>query len=303
MELTAASSSIPARSGGFFHVGGGLGDVARRFYLTDTYERLDSLAKPTFILCFSHNPSAMDFFRFHPNHRNLLLCDLGHVYMALLHDPSFDNRGLNQKLFSLCGFSPADQLAMRREPKPIGHFHAPDSIGNISGHVVIHPFGRGWGDWPPATCELVKTALRAVPEFVRVFVVSADYTAADGRRKVESFSCDLPNVTVLKNLSAPATFSLVASASRFIGNISALAQVAAFERIPSVILHPERCSDFKPPYNDYSRTIWNSNSITAAFDACPLPQLRENLERFLQSPEVMPVMREEFASFAPIPVF
>ena len=300
MELTAAPTAIPARNGGFFHVGAGLGDVARRFYLTDTYERLASLEEPTFILCFSHNPSAMDFFRFHPNHRNLVTCDLGHIYLSLQSDPSFDNRELNRKLFSLCGFTPEQDLSRRREPKPIGHFHAPDSLGNITGHVVLHPFGRGWGDWPPATCELVKTALRAVPASVGIFVVSADYTSPEGRRKTETFSCDLPNVTVLKNLSGPATFSLVASASRFIGTGSALAQVAAFERIPSVILHPQRCSDFKPPYNAYSRTVWDSNGISVPFDACPLPELRESLERFLRNPEAVPVMREEFASFAPI---
>ncbi len=301
MELTPAKPEPPARSGGFFHVGGGLGDVARRFYLTDTYERLASLAEPTFILSFSHNPSVMDFFRFHPNHRNLITCDLGHIYLSLQSDPFFDKRALNPTIFSLCGFTPAQELSRRREPRPIGHFHAPDSLGKISGHIVLHPFGRGWGDWPAATCELVKSALRAVPAAVRIFVVSADYTSPEGRRKTETFSCDLPNVTVLKNLSAPATFSLVATASRFIGTGSALAQVAAFERIPSVILHPQRCSDFQPPYNDYSRTVWAANGISVAFDACPPEALRENLERFLRDPERTPVMRGEFANFAPIP--
>jgi hypothetical protein len=134
-------------------------------------------------------------------------------------------------------------------------------------------------------------------------VVSADYTATDGKRKIESFPCDLPHVTLLKNLSAPATFSLVASASRFIGNMSALAQVAAFEGVPSVILHPARCTDFKPPFNGYSRTIWESNGIAVPHDGCESTVLREALERFLSEPTARPVMREEFADIARMPDF
>ncbi len=169
--------------------------------------------------------------------------------------------------------------------------------------MVIHPFGRGWGDWPDEACDLVRAALRAVPPETRIFVISADYVAADGRVKKERFPCDLPNVTVLKNLSAPAAFTLVATASRFLGNMSALAQVAAYEGVSSMVLHPGRCTDFRPPYSNYSKAIWNGNGVAIAYDAVPGAQLAETLRDFLSEPTRRPVMREEFARTAPAPVF
>ncbi|MDR3402001.1 MAG: hypothetical protein P4L99_05835 [Chthoniobacter sp.] len=266
----------------FLFVGGGLGDVARRFYLSDTYELLSTLTEPTSVICFSHNPSARDFFRFHPNHRNIVLFDLGHIYMSFLRDPLIDKRKINQMLFSLCGFADADGLARQREPKPIGLFFAPDALTGVSNHIVVHPFGRAWGNWPRETVELVKAALRTVPPAVQIYVICADYIAADGRVKREGFSSDQANVKVLRNLSAPAVFSLVATASRFIGNLSSLAQVAAFERVPSVIIHPERCSDFKVPYSDYAKTIWKANGINLSYETTESTALTETLNRFFK---------------------
>ena len=296
-----SNAATPKRP--FVFVGGGLGDVARRFYLSDTYELLGTRTEPLFVLCFSHNPAALDFFRFHPNHKHLMLMDLGHIYMSLIHDPKFDNKKINETLFAMCGFSDADLIARRRDPKPIGRFYAPDSIANSTGHVVVHPFGRGWGDWPHPVNAQIREALRIVPSDVRVFVVCADYFAADGRRKFESFQSDQPNVTVLKNLSAPAVFSLVASSSRFIGNISALAQVAAFEGIPSIVLHPGRCIDFKPPFNDYSRTIWKSGGIAINYDTVAPATLAEILRRFLKDIPNARFQRSAFDDFVITPAF
>ncbi len=286
----------------FVFVGGGLGDVARRFHLTNTYEVLAGLTEPTFVLCWCHNPAALEFFRFHPNHGNLVLVDLGHIYMDFMRGPKMDGREVNRRLFALCGLEESQQLTRTREPKPLRHFHAPDVIPS-TGHIVIHPFGRGWGDWPEATCEVVRRALRAVPAEVRVFVISADYVAADGRVKKEDFRCDLPNVTVLKNLSAPAVFTLVATAARFVGNISALAQVAAYERVPSIVLHPKRCSDFHPPYNGYSKAIWNGNGVAMAYDGADPSILRELLQEFCGDPAAHLVLRERFAAVAGPPIF
>jgi hypothetical protein len=287
----------------FVFVGGGLGDVARRFYLSDTYELLKAVTEPISVICYSHNPSALDFFRFHPNHRNLILFDVGHIYTALLRDPLVEKPKINDLLIALCGFQNADLIARRREPKPIGHFFAPDIIAGSRGHVVIHPFGRGWGDWPPGIENCVRSALTVVPASVRVFVICADYIAADGRKKLESFICDQTNVTVLRNLSAPAVFSLVATASRFIGSMSALAQVAAFEAIPSVILHPVRCSDFKSPYSDYSKCIWRSNGTAVPYDSTQPKVISEILKGFLQDTMAEIVMRRDFNDLAPIPEF
>jgi ADP-heptose:LPS heptosyltransferase len=290
----------PQTSRRYVHVGGGLGDVARRFYLTNTYTVLAEVAEPLWVLCFSHNPAALQFFRHHPNHRKLILIDLGHVYMSLLHDPKFDNRQLNPTLIQLCGLTHEEPITKPREPLPLRAFHAPDPIRCEIPYVVIHPFGRGWGDWPESTQEVVACALRLLPAGVRVYVLAADYIAADGRSKREEFHySDLPNITVLRNLSAPAAFSLVAGASRFIGTCSSLAQVAAFERIASIVLYPHRCSDFTPPYNDYSNTIWRANGVALPYDEIPVDSLRAVLGRFLETAPTLISLQAEFPSLIP----
>jgi len=296
MPSTAMSVSGDQRQ--FVFVGGGLGDVARRLYQTNTYEVLDDLTEPTFVLCWCHNPSALEFFRFHPNHHHLVLCDLGHIYMDFMRGPKMEGGEVNRRLLALCGLTENQQLTRKREPKPLGHFHAPDVIAS-KGHIVIHPFGRGWGDWPETVCEEVRAALRSVPADVRVFVISADYVATDGRVKKENFHCALPNVTVLKNLSAPAAFTLVATAARFLGNISALAQVAAFENVPSMVLYPPRCSDFVPPFNNYSRTIWNGNGIALSGETMSKTDLRAAVVRFVGQPGTTPIMRNDFRDLDP----
>jgi hypothetical protein len=251
------------------------------------------------VACFSHNPSALEFFRFHPNHRRIVLLDMGHLFMALERDRSVEPRERNRAVFKACELVESEQLTKSRPPRSIGHFHAPDNLKNTAGHIVLHPFGRGWGDWPPAACDAVRMALRAAPPSAPVFVIAADYVSTDGRTKHESFPCDLPNVTILKNLSAPAAFTLVATASRFIGTMSALSQVAAFENVPSIILHPSRCGDFKPPYTNYSRTIWQGNGIAIDHDSTAPALLVKTLEDFLRDPGVQPVMREAFAAIDP----
>lgn len=280
---------------------GGLGDVARRFYLTNTYELLAELTEPTFILAVCHNPAALDFFRFHPNHGRLVVCDVGHIYMDLMRD-RVTNAETNRRLIAMCGLLPTDDLTKTRDPKPIGKFHAPDTIAS-QGHVVIHPFARGWGNWPEAVCDVVRAALKAIPPEVQVFVLSADYVSTDGRVKRESFAFDQPNVTVLKNLSAPAAFTLVSTASRFMGTVSALAQVAAFERVPSLVLHPARCTDFIPPYNGYSKSIWNGNGLPLAYDALSSSALEDALVQFLRAPNTAMNVREAFASLGTVPAF
>jgi hypothetical protein len=283
----------------YVFVGGGLGDVARQMYLSNTYEIIASRTEPVWVVCYSHNPAALEFFRFHPNHRKIVLFDMGHLYMALLRDPSVNRKEINRTIFDACGLIASEELTKPRAPLPIGHFHAPDVLKDARGHIVLHPFARGWGDWPLATCDSVRMALQTAPSSVRIFVIAADYISTDGRTKLESFPCDLPNVTVLKNLSAPAAFTLVATASRFIGTMSALSQVAAFENVPSIILHPSRCSDFKPPFSGYAKTIWRGNGIGIDYDSIPPAVLVKTLEDFLRAPAERPVMREAFSAIDP----
>lgn len=287
----------------FVFVGGGLGDVARRLYVTNSYEVLENRQETIHVCCFSHNPAALEFFRFHPSHRHIVLYDMGHLYMNLLADKSVDRKEINRTIFQQCGLVESEQLTKNHDPKPMRHFYAPDHVKGPGGHIVLHPFARGWKDWPKNICDLVRAALRDVPPTTQVYVISADYVSTDGRTKVESFPCDLPNVRLLKNLSAPAAFTLVATASRFVGTMSALAQVAAFEQVPSMVLHPARCTDFLPPYSNYSKTIWNANGVAIPYDKIAPEPLEESLRQFLADPARPLVMREEFQTIAPFPVF
>jgi hypothetical protein len=294
INSAVAAAGAPAALKGrpFLFAGGGLGDVARRFYMTNTYEILESLDSPVSILCLSHNPSATEFFRFHRNSRNLIIVDVGHIYTTLVFDPKFDNRLINPTLIALCGFRDAEQLTKPRDPTPIGRFYAPDAIKGSSGHVVVHPFGRGWGDWPDETVSLLIQALRSVPAGVPIFVLCADYISSEGRIKSESFPLGIPNIRVLRNLSVPAAFSLVASASRFIGTCSSLAQVAAFENVPSLVLHPHRCSDFVHPYSNYGKTILQQNGAGIAYDRVSAEELKTALIAFLEKAPAPMVVRE-----------
>lgn len=264
----------------FVFCGAGLGDVARRFYMTNTYTALEEARSTLTIVCFSHNPAATQFFRFHPNHRHLVIADMGHVYLALLQDPKVPRPAINQTIFAMCGLRDAEQITVRREPAPLKRFHAPDHPETGEGYFVLHPFGRGWGDWPPETIAAVVRGLGEVLGQRPVYVVAADHVANDGRRKFEEFPV-VPGVTVLRNLSAPAAFTLVAGAAGFIGSMSALAQVASFEDVPCLVLHPARCRDFGEVLSDYGRTIWERNGASLAFDSCSSDELAGVVARFV----------------------
>lgn len=287
----------------FVFVGGGLGDVARRLYVTNTYDVLENRQETIHVCCFSHNPAALEFFRFHPSHRHIVLYDMGHLYMNLLRDKSVDRKEINRTIFAQCGLVNSEQLTKNHDPKPKRFFHAPDHLKDAKGHIVIHPFARGWKDWPENICDLVRAALNDVPSSVPVYIISADYVSTDGRTKIESFPCKLPNVRLLKNLSAPAAFTLVANASRFVGTMSALAQVAAFEQVPSMVLHPARCTDFLPPYSNYSKTIWNANGVAIPYDTIAPEPLEKSLRQFLAEPQNPFITRDQFHEVAPIPAY
>jgi hypothetical protein len=265
----------------FVFVAGGLRDVARRFYFTNTYEVLSTASEPTAVLSLARNPSALDFFRHHPNSRNLDILDLAHLNIALRRDGSVDKAKVNEMIFQRCGLDGRNQLTRARKPQPIGHFHSAEKTLAPGGHVLLHPFGRVWGDWPDNIVSMVKRSLRHVPAGVVTYVICADYVACDGLVKHEEFLCHDANVRVLRNLSAPAAFNLVATASRFIGSLSSLSQVAAFENVPSLILHPAECTDFRPPLSGYAQAIWEHNGVSADYDSLPEKKLGELMECFL----------------------
>lgn len=269
-------SNNPLVANGFLYVGGGLGDVARRFYHSTTYEVLNSLLVPTPVICYSHNPGALEFFRFHPNCQNLVLFDVGHVYMHLLR-LGMRAGELDLAVFSACGFSEADKIATRRDPQPIRHFHAPDLISPIGNYIVVHPFARGWGDWPKPICETVADAVRSFSNAFKVYVIGSDYITADAFVKRERSFFDSREVIIVKNTSAPSVFTLVAGAKGFIGTMSSLAQVAAFERIPSLILHPKACKAFDDLNNGYGKTIRERQGINLAYDAVNGMELRSTI--------------------------
>jgi ADP-heptose:LPS heptosyltransferase len=262
----------------FIHVAGGLGDVARRLYHTTTYEVLDSLTEPILAICCSHNPSSLELFRYHKNSEHLVILDVGHIFRRRMHTERLKPFQALQSLLRQFALSPADQLAKPRVPEPIRRFHAPDLFATKGEYAVIHPSGRGWGDWPPEVKELVGRVI--TQSGLKAYVLCADYIAGDKQRKAETFPTHHANTTVLKNLSAPAAFTLVAGARKFIGTMSSLAQVAALEKVPSVVLYPSRCGDFKDPMSTYAKTILECGGLAFPFDQKPTDELEPELVEF-----------------------
>ncbi len=267
----------------FMLITGGLGDLARKFYLTDAYELLGRLSEPTPIVCASHNPSTLDFFRFHPNRANLVLLDVGHIYADLAKQVAMSADEKRRRLLEICGLPTGDDMTIGRRALPMKYFHCADRMRPAQPYVVVHPFSLGCGNWPSRLQKVVHDALIACTQ-AEVYVISAQYITARGQVKLEAFSSSGRKIRVLQNLSAPAAFSLVASASRFIGNMSSLAQVAAFEKVPSIILYPPRYRGFSSKPNPHSRTILNSNAIARSYNAITFPSLRKTLTTFLSHP-------------------
>jgi hypothetical protein len=219
----------------------GLGDVIRVIYRTGAYQQLSEATLTTPVIVASHNPFAIEIFRYHRNSRHFLLYDLGHKYSQ------FFETGLRgvEIIHAMEAFVGLPLEAGRRLPVVPGYvpiFDAPDEIDSKR-HVVFAPFaGADVRTFPETLINQIIGVLRSLS--VPVFVVSRSYRRTNAKGRVIHHVEDASkyaggNIEVVDNLSVPATLNLVRNASAFVGSWSALLQAAWLEN--------KAVSTFYPP--------------------------------------------------------
>ncbi len=220
--------------------GAGLGDVIRMCYQSAGYRSLGEATEPVPVIVASHNPFSIEIFRHHRNARNFILYDLGHKYeeylAAGLRGPDISR--------ALCQFAGVNYETLARGPArgdaPV--FDAPDDVDS-SGHIVFQPFAgnASYRSLPQDMIGQIVDVLRKAPG--RVYVVTRSYLRTESDGKVAHAGEDARqfaggNVTVLENLSTPATLNLIKSCRAYVGSWSSLQQAAWFENKPVAVFYP-----------------------------------------------------------------
>jgi len=257
----------------------GLGDVIRACYLTGGYRVLCETTRPIPVVVASHNPFSIEIFRHHRNARNFILYDLGHKYLEFLE------AGLRGPEISraLCDFAGVDYAGIIRG-SAAGHvpvFDAPDNIPS-AGHVVFQPYaGVPERTLPGDLIEKTLGVLRKLP--YPVFIVTRSYPRTGGGRLVHSKEDARAfaggNVSVLENLSTPATLNLVKSCRAYVGCWSSLQQAAWFERKPVAVFYPANYVDVRNK-TDYAFGMDRENTLGREFQQMDAEELTAFLRRW-----------------------
>lgn len=257
----------------------GLGDIIRNCYLTASYQVISEASKPLPVIVASHNPFSIEIFRHHRNAKNFILYDLGHKYQEFLA------AGLRGPDISraLCEFAGQDYgtLIRGRADGHIPSFDAPDDVDSI-GHIVFQPFaGNGaYRSLPPELMEMTATVLRRLPW--PVFVITRSYPRLGERGKTIHANEDASalaggNVTVLDNLSVPATLNLIKNCRAYVGSWSSLQQAAWFENKPVVVFYPH---DFAIRGTGYAFGMDRETTLERVFPKADATELEAFLRRW-----------------------
>ncbi len=218
----------------------GLGDVIRSIYKSLGYKYLCEATEPVSVIVASHNPFTMEIFRFHPNARNFILFELGHKYVEFM-EAGLRGAEINK---ALCGFAGLDHNNLVRGSSEgyVPRFHAQDDIAS-SGHIVFQPFAGCLTDrtLPQDLIARIVDVLRTQPR--PVFIITRSYIRKGHTGRVihneeNARQFEGGNVTVLDNLSVPASLNLIKSASGYIGSWSSLHQASWFENKPVAVFYP-----------------------------------------------------------------
>lgn len=259
----------------------GLGDVIRVCYQNASYRVLSETTEPLPVIVASHNPFSIEIFRHHRNAKHFILYDLAHKYEEFL------NAGLRGVDINraLCAFAGLDHAQLIRGPAD-GHvpvFDAPDNI-NSKGHIVFQPFAgnAAYRSLPPPLIETMVQTLRSLP--FQVFLVTRSYlrscggdktmhAAEDGRR------FEGGNITVLDDLTVPATLNLVKNCHAYVGSWSSLQQAAWYEQKPVAVFYPENYHDVMQ-CTDYAFGMDRENTLGREFPQADADELATFLQRW-----------------------
>jgi hypothetical protein len=220
----------------------GLGDAIRVIYKTDAYRQLCEATEPTPVIVATHNPFTSEIFRFHRNAKNFVIYDLGHKYQELF-DAGVRGAEVNSRVCEFAGLDYADMIRGAARPDFVPPFDAPDDVGS-DGHLVLFPFAGSAGSrtWSPEFTARVVDVLRRQPR--RVYLVARSFVRREAGGRLIHADEDARrfaggNVTVLENLSVPATLNLVRRSAGYIGAWSSMQQAAWFDRRPVAVFYPK----------------------------------------------------------------
>ncbi len=259
----------------------GLGDVIRVCYQNAGYRILSETTQPIPVIMASHNPFSIEIFRHHRNAKNFILYDLAHKYEEFL------NAGLRGPDINraLCEFAGVDYAKLIRGPAN-GHvpvFDAPDDIDS-KGHIVFQPFA-GNATHRSLPQDVVEKTVRVLRQLTcKVFVVTRSYIRPDEKGKTihsieNARSVEGGNITVLDNLTVPATLNLIKSCRAYVGSWSSLQQAAWFENKPVAVFYPENHHDVAKP-TDYAFGMNRDNTLGREYPKVDASELLSFLQRW-----------------------
>jgi hypothetical protein len=258
--------------------------VIRSCYLTRCLQYLETVTQPVKVLVASHNPFSMELFRFHRNASHFILHDLGHKYQELLGQ-GLRGADINR---ALCEFAGVEHASIIREAPDEGYtprFDAPDDVTS-TGHIVFQPYAgnNGYRGFDPGLIDRTVAVLREQP--CEVFLVTRNYLRSPGRSGALHDVEDARqwaggNITVLENLSTPATLNLVKSCRALVGSFSSLVQAAWFEHKPVATFYPADCRDAcGEPRSGYAFGMDRADCLGRSFAGADMTELSTFLARW-----------------------
>jgi hypothetical protein len=264
----------------FVYFTGGLGDIIRTIYMTKSYQFISETKKQTIIIIASHNPYVVELFKFHKNAKNFIIIDLSHKYLEYLY------QGLKgpQITHRLCFFLKLNPRQAKRgiaNQTSVPEFYAPDEILSKN-HVIFQPYsGLKGKDFPKDAMMKIFNLIKNTQ--LHIYVVGRDYIRLNKKgehiHSAEDFSFfEGKNVTVIKNLSIPATLNLVRNAKLFLGTWSSLQQAAWFENKPVAVFYPPKYECVTQP-SEYAFGLNRQDCFHSDFNTIHY----ENLEKWLNT--------------------
>ena len=257
----------------------GLGDVIRTCYQTSAYRVISEAQRPLPVVVASHNPFAIEIFRHHRNAKQFILYDLGHKYDEYL---AAGLRGANLNR-AICEFAGVNHASLIRGPADgyVPVFDAPDTIA-AEGHIVFQPFAgnASYRSLPPEVAESVAAVLRKLPWPVFVVTRSFPRTGISGKTihgDEDARRLAGGNITVLEDLTVPATLNLIKTCRAYVGSWSSLQQAAWLENKPVAVFYP---STFHPEGGGYDLGLGREDTLACHFDSMDTAKVEAFLRRW-----------------------
>lgn len=269
--VNVGANAFASRMSGAIYFAG-LGDVIRICYQNAAYRAISEAQTPVPVIVASHNPFAIEIFRHHRNAKNFILYELGHKYEEYL---AAGLRGVDINR-AICDFAGVDydKIPHGSSKGYVPIFDAPDEVAS-TGHIVFQPFAgnASYRSLPPELMEKTVDVLRRLPWPVYVITRSYPRLGAKGHEihgGEDARALAGGNITVLEDLTVPATLNLIKNCRAYVGSWSSLQQAAWFENKPVAVLYP---ADLHPRGKGYDFGIDREETLARDFGAVDVAEL------------------------------